>query len=115
VSEVGSERRRRPLRTTRPTPRRGPPPPPPADGGSFTGSARNLSSTPPLYYDGLNIRQQVVASLRATAGFGAATDLVVNGCSAGGLAAYLHCDWYAAQVPAAKAACVPDSGFFLGG
>jgi hypothetical protein len=48
------------------------------------------SAGPTLYYHGLKIRQAVAASLAAKYGFGSATDLVVGGCSAGGLAAYLH-------------------------
>jgi hypothetical protein len=39
--------------------------------------------------------EAVVASLIATYNFDSATDLVIGGCSAGGLAAYLHVDWYA--------------------
>jgi hypothetical protein len=52
-------------------------------------------------------------------GLGQATDVVVSGCSAGGLAAYLHSDKWCDEVHAAgskaKAKCVglPDSGFFL--
>jgi len=83
------------------------------DGGSFSGDA--MSSTPLLYFQGLKIRQAVSASLKANHGFGSATDLVVGGCSAGGLAAYLHVDWWASQVPQAKAVGLPDSGFFLDG
>jgi len=85
------------------------------DGGSFTGDAMS-SSGPQLYFQGLKIRQAVAASLRALNGFDdTATDLVVGGCSAGGLAAYLHVDWWASQVPKAKARGLPDSGFFLDG
>merc|ERR1712217_32045 len=47
-----------------------------------------------------------------------ATDVVVSGCSAGGLATFLHCDHWADAIKhatngAAKVACMPDSGFFL--
>lgn len=83
------------------------------DGGSFTGNA--ASTNPQLYFHGLPIREAVVASLRANYGFSDATDLVIGGCSAGGLAAYLHVDWYAQQVPKANARGLPDSGFFLDG
>lgn len=84
------------------------------DGGSFTGDA---TTTQPqqLYFYGLGIREAVVASLKETYGFNSATDIVVGGCSAGGLAAYLHVDWYAQQVPKARARGLPDSGFFLDG
>jgi len=84
------------------------------DGGSFSGNAVSPSA-PTLYFHGLNIRQAVVASLRASYGFDDTTDLVVGGCSAGGLAAYLHVDYYAQQVPKAFTRGLPDSGFFLDG
>jgi hypothetical protein len=64
-----------------------------------------------LFFHGLFIRKAAVASLKASYNFGAATDLVVGGGSAGGLAAYLHVDWYANQAPAGvKARGFPDSG-----
>ena len=82
------------------------------DGGSFVGDA----VVPPLHFNGLKIRQAVVASLRATANFTSATDLVVGGCSAGGLAAYLHVDWFAAQAgPTVKTRGLIDSGLFEDG
>ena len=70
------------------------------DGASFTGD----SSAPgagaagsALFFRGLAIREAVARSLRTTAGFGAATDVVVGGCSAGATAAYLHLDWWHMQ------------------
>ena len=51
------------------------------------------------------------------AGLSAATDAVISGCSAGGLATYLHtdqwCDAVQASSPGAKCVGLPDSGFFL--
>jgi len=38
---------------------------------------------------------------------------VIGGCSAGGLATYLHLDWWAAGIPNAVTRGMPDSGFFL--
>jgi len=84
------------------------------DGGSFTGDAMS-SAAPNLYFYGLGIREAVVASVKEMYGFDQATDVVIGGCSAGGLAAYLHADWYADQAPKAKARALPDSGFFLDG
>ena len=87
------------------------------DGGSFTGDAEGKAPDgTPLYYNGLKNREGAVAELRASFGFGGATDLVVGGGSAGGIAAYLHADWYAAQAPpGARAVAFPDSGFFEDG
>jgi len=84
------------------------------DGGSFSGDAVSPSA-PLLYFYGLGIREAVVSSLRKLYGFDATTDLVIGGCRAGGLAAYLHADYYAMQVPKAVARGLPDSGFFLDG
>ena len=91
------------------------------DGGSFAGanSSAFVSASAPsvvaLHFRGLAIREAVLASLRANAGLGSASDVVVTGCSAGGLAAFLHTDWFAAQLPAAKTRGMPGSGWFLDG
>jgi len=85
------------------------------DGGSFTGDANGTApgSGAPLFYEGLKIRAGVVAELTASFGYDRATDVVVGGGSAGGIAAYLHADFYAAAAPpGARAAAFPDSGFF---
>ena len=46
-------------------------------------------------------------------GLSDASDLMVSGCSAGGLATYLHTDQWCDAFPKAKCAGLPDSGFFL--
>lgn len=88
------------------------------DGGSFTGSANGTApgSGATLHYDGLAIRRGAVAELTASFGYDRATDVVVGGGSAGGIAAYLHADFYAAAAPpGARAAAFPDSGYFEDG
>jgi len=89
------------------------------DGGSFTGDAAGVApggGGAPLYYEGLKIRQGAVAELTASFGLDRATDLVVGGGSAGGIAAYLHADFYAAALPpGARVTAFPDSGFFEDG
>lgn len=42
-----------------------------------------------------------------------ASDLVVGGASAGGLAVYLHADRWRDRLPVARVSALPDSGFFL--
>lgn len=54
-----------------------------------------------------------MADLIAMQGMGAATDLAIGGCSAGGLTVYLNVDAMAAFVPAARVVGVPDAGYFL--
>ena len=95
------------------------------DGGSFTGdkSTPTNHANTQLHFRGRRIREAMLASLLADHKLGAATDVVIGGCSAGGLATYLHADHWcdalakatADPVTGDSAACVamPDSGFFL--
>mmetsp|Transcript_36011 Transcript_36011/g.108183 ORF Transcript_36011/g.108183 Transcript_36011/m.108183 type:complete len:397 (+) Transcript_36011:38-1228(+) len=83
------------------------------DGASFSG---NAPPTPyqgsTLHWAGKSIREAVVTDLMK-AGLGDASDVVVSGCSAGGLATYLHTDQWCDALPNAKCVGLPDSGFFL--
>ena len=90
------------------------------DGNSFTGD--NASTTTvngtTLYWRGSRILDGTIASLMENklAALSKATDVVVGGGSAGGLATFIHCDRWAKAVKAngrAKYACLADSGFFL--
>ena len=96
------------------------------DGASFSGN--NASTTvhngTALHFRGWHIRKAIQASLLAgtmanpaPAKLSDATDVVIGGCSAGGLATYLHTDQWCDAVHAvnAQAKCVglPDSGFFI--
>jgi len=90
------------------------------DGGSFSGNNEVPASykNATLYFRGKRLREAMYTSLLKEHGLGQATDVVVSGCSAGGLATYLHtdqwCDTLAADAPAlAKCVGLPDSGFFL--
>eukprot|EP01052_Picozoa_sp_SAG31_P008464 SAG31_NODE_429_length_15801_cov_6.878551_3_plen_422_part_00 len=92
------------------------------DGGSFSGS--NASSTPPdsaggtrLHWRGKHILNGGITDMLRHRGLAKATEVVVSGCSAGGLAAFLHCDHLADRIhkeglPSAKVVCMPDSGLF---
>lgn len=88
------------------------------DGGSFSGNNETVTTYKgaKLTFRGKRIREAMVESLSA-AGLAKATDLVVSGCSAGGLATFLHtdqwCDALAKVNPHAKCVGMPDSGFFL--
>jgi len=89
------------------------------DGGSFSGNNETVSSYKgrELFYRGKRNREAAYASL-LTKGLTSATDVVVSGCSAGGLATFLHtdqwCDALAVDAPGVKkCAGMPDSGFFL--
>jgi len=89
------------------------------DGSSF--SSNNATVTEhkgaQLYFRGKRVREAVYASLLKDQGLTSATDVVISGCSAGGLATFLHtdqwCDALAADAPGVKCVGMPDSGFFL--
>lgn len=88
------------------------------DGGSYAGNNGSVTTTVfngtevPLYFRGFRNMQAVLDDLIASHGLGAASDVVVTGDSAGGLATYWHVDYVASLVPAARVVGVPDSGFF---
>eukprot|EP01051_Picozoa_sp_SAG22_P001103 SAG22_NODE_39_length_26283_cov_18.486653_2_plen_404_part_00 len=84
------------------------------DGASFSGNNETTVDYKgtTLHWRGMRIREAIVADLM-TKGLKDATDLMVSGCSAGGLATYLHTDQWCDALPNAKCAGLPDSGFFL--
>ena len=90
------------------------------DGASFSGNNATVNIDPAtgtaLYFRGSRVRTLMQQDLFAK-GLGNASDLVVSGCSAGGLATFLHtdqwCDAVKAVSPEAKCVGMPDSGFFL--
>ena len=90
------------------------------DGASFSGNNATVNIDPAtgtaLYFRGSRVRSAMQRDLFAK-GLANATDLVVSGCSAGGLATFLHtdqwCDALAAVSPGAKCVGMPDSGFFI--
>ena len=82
------------------------------DGASFSGRKTDVSERG-LYYRGGYVLDALLADLDANQGLADATDIVVSGCSAGGLATYLHVDEYAERYDAARVVGMPDSGFFL--
>jgi len=56
----------------------------------------------------------VVQHLKDKYALDQASDVVVSGCSAGGLATYINIDWYKSVLnPKTVLTGLPDSGFFL--
>jgi hypothetical protein len=90
------------------------------DVASFSGDNATVNIDPAtgtaLHFRGSRVRGLMQRDLFAR-GLAKATDLVVSGCSAGGLATFLHtdqwCDALAAVSPGAKCVGMPDSGFSL--
>jgi len=90
------------------------------DGASLSGdkATPTVVGNTTLHFRGRAILDAEIKSLLQERGMYKATDVVVSGCSAGGLATFLHCDHWADAISkatngGAKVACMPDSGFFL--
>ncbi|XP_065030415.1 pectin acetylesterase 9-like isoform X8 [Musa acuminata AAA Group] len=83
------------------------------DGASFGGDSEFLNSTTTLYFRGQRIWKAIVLDLLPK-GLIQADKVLLSGCSAGGLATFLHCDDLTRFVPeTATVKCISDAGFFL--
>ncbi|ONM35766.1 Pectin acetylesterase 5 [Zea mays] len=84
------------------------------DGGSFAGDGEGEDRNgTKLFYRGLRIWEAVVDELMAK-GMDTAEQALLVGCSAGGLAALLHCDSFRARYPPEiPVKYLSDAGFFL--
>eukprot|EP00475_Leptophrys_vorax_P000640 TRINITY_DN10361_c0_g2_i1.p2 TRINITY_DN10361_c0_g2~~TRINITY_DN10361_c0_g2_i1.p2 ORF type:complete len:541 (-),score=149.97 TRINITY_DN10361_c0_g2_i1:47-1669(-) len=86
------------------------------DGGFWAGNQQdplNYSGSL-LYFRGKQILQASFEFLYANLSLGDADEVIVTGCSAGGVAVFLHLDWIRAMIqPTARVVGAPDSGFFL--
>ena len=96
------------------------------DGSSFTSARRSVKDVggEEIYFRGKYILDEIVLDLLENRHLGLATEVVVSGCSAGGLAVYLHTDRIAAEIrrkaeevgrlrSSIKVVALADSGFFL--
>ncbi|RCV28520.1 hypothetical protein SETIT_5G410800v2 [Setaria italica] len=84
------------------------------DGASFAGDAEgeDLDGTK-LFFRGLRIWEAVVDELMAK-GLDTAKQAMLTGCSAGSLAALLHCDNFRERFPKdVSVKCLSDAGFFI--
>ncbi|XP_063934903.1 pectin acetylesterase 9 isoform X1 [Daucus carota subsp. sativus] len=83
------------------------------DGASFAGDAKFDNGTSLLYFRGQRIWQSVILDLLPK-GLRYAKKALLSGCSAGGLAVFLHCDNFTSYLPNnASVKCLSDAGFFL--
>jgi len=84
------------------------------DGGSFAGDAEGKDRNgTKLFFRGLRIWEAVVDELMGK-GLATAKQALLSGCSAGGLAALLHCDDFRVRFPQEiPVKCLSDAGFFL--
>ncbi|KAI3519482.1 hypothetical protein L1887_08641 [Cichorium endivia] len=83
------------------------------DGGSFAGDAKFDNGTLVLFFRGQRIWKAIIEDLLPK-GLKFANKALLSGCSAGGLAAYLHCNNFTSYLPdTTTVKCLGDAGFFL--
>uniref|UniRef100_A0A7N0UPU7 Pectin acetylesterase n=1 Tax=Kalanchoe fedtschenkoi TaxID=63787 RepID=A0A7N0UPU7_KALFE len=83
------------------------------DGASFAGDSMYNNGTSVLYFRGQRIWQSIILDLLPK-GLKYARKALLSGCSAGGLATFLHCDNFTSYLPkSATVKCLSDAGFFL--
>jgi hypothetical protein len=86
------------------------------DGGSFSGNnmTKIVYNETEIYFRGFLNLKGFKVDLDEKHNFYNATDVVISGTSAGGLATYLHLDWWRSQIGEnTKVIGLPDSGFFI--
>eukprot|EP01043_Picozoa_sp_COSAG02_P001150 COSAG02_NODE_23_length_52893_cov_58.101868_30_plen_291_part_00 len=91
------------------------------DGGSFSGTMTTpdiaLNGTPPLYYAGKYNLDAVMGDLVASHGVGSFQNVILSGCSAGGMACFIHCDyvanWFKDLNASIDVRCICDAGLFI--
>ncbi|KAK3006610.1 hypothetical protein RJ639_017246 [Escallonia herrerae] len=83
------------------------------DGSSFTGDVEEVDPVKKLYFRGARIFRAVMEELLAQ-GMQNASNALLSGCSAGGLATILHCDNFRDLLPnSSRVKCVSDAGYFI--
>ncbi|XP_057525839.1 pectin acetylesterase 9-like [Amaranthus tricolor] len=83
------------------------------DGASFAGDSKFDNGTKLLYFRGQKIWQAIIHDLLPL-GLANADKALLSGASAGGLAAFLHCNEFSSFLPkTATVKCISDAGFFL--
>ncbi|KAJ4805015.1 Pectin acetylesterase [Rhynchospora pubera] len=84
------------------------------DGASFSGDVETTEQKgSTFYFRGQRIWEAIMDDL-VVKGLASAKKALLTGCSAGGLATYIHCDDFKAFVPKADTVkCMADGGFFL--
>ncbi|XP_058083117.1 pectin acetylesterase 9 isoform X2 [Magnolia sinica] len=83
------------------------------DGASFAGDSTFHNGKATLYFRGQRIWRAIILDLLPK-GLNRARKALLSGCSAGGLATFLHCDNFTSYLPKSTAVkCLSDAGFFL--
>ncbi|EEE62081.1 hypothetical protein OsJ_16865 [Oryza sativa Japonica Group] len=84
------------------------------DGASFSGNVKNeLQNGTKFFFRGQRIWEAVMSELLLK-GLRHAKQAFLTGCSAGGLATFIHCDNFRTLLPKdSRVKCLADGGFFL--
>ncbi|KQJ97730.1 pectin acetylesterase 9 isoform X4 [Brachypodium distachyon] len=83
------------------------------DGGSFAGDSEFINGTSIIYMRGQRIWDAIITDLFRK-GLATAQQVLLSGCSAGGLATFFHCDDLQERLGGATTVkCMSDAGFFL--
>ncbi|KAK6925824.1 Pectinacetylesterase/NOTUM [Dillenia turbinata] len=83
------------------------------DGASFAGNSKFDNGTSLLYFRGQRIWQAIILDLLPL-GMDSAEKALLSGCSAGGLASFLHCNNFTKYLPPnTRVKCLGDAGFFF--
>ncbi|KAM7497935.1 hypothetical protein LguiA_022349 [Lonicera macranthoides] len=83
------------------------------DGSSFTGDVEQVDPVYHVHFRGARVFDAIMEDLLER-GMKNASNALLTGCSAGGLASILHCDKFRALLPTkARVKCMSDGGFFL--
>ncbi|XP_039831983.1 pectin acetylesterase 9-like isoform X4 [Panicum virgatum] len=83
------------------------------DGGSFSGDSEYRNGSSVLYFRGQRIWDAIITDLLQK-GLAKAKNVLLSGCSAGGLATFFHCDSLKERLGGATTVkCLSDAGFFL--
>ncbi|CAL4932163.1 unnamed protein product [Urochloa decumbens] len=83
------------------------------DGGSFSGDSEYRNGSSVLYFRGQRIWDAIITDLLQK-GLAKAENVLLSGCSAGGLATFFHCDSLKERLKGATTVkCLSDAGFFL--
>jgi hypothetical protein len=87
------------------------------DGNSFSGNRDNtvIVNGKPLHFRGRRILDAVIHDINQKFAFGSATEVLLTGCSAGGLSTFLHADYVGSLLPRSirRYGAAPISGFFM--
>ncbi|XP_064394259.1 uncharacterized protein LOC135341593 [Halichondria panicea] len=82
------------------------------DGASFAGNVDKVVNwkDTDLHFRGFRILDLAVESVKSIANF---SEVILTGCSAGGLATYIHTDYVASKFPGATFHAIADAGYFI--